>query len=91
MHMMLIFKVDGITGDQMTYRCLKARVESVSAALVRRYGCVKGDALAFYSTNNLELIVIVLAAIRVGLVVSGIHTVKTTGRWTEGCSEKNNF
>ena len=56
-------------GDVLTYAGLAARVEKMAAALTGEFGAKRGDRIAWLGTNHPDLLVLLFAAARCGMMV----------------------
>ena len=72
-----LLQVDAETGKSYTYHQLTQAVRSVASALSKN-GIKKGDVVAYYSPNSVELCIALYACMSVGAVISGVNYNYTT-------------
>lgn len=69
-----------ITGRKFTYDELRRKSKNLNRALRKNFKLAKGDAVAIYSPNIPEYPIIVLGALKAGLVVTTLNPLYTSGK-----------
>lgn len=71
--MFVIFKIDGITEERITYEDMAKQILDVAYSL-RKHGVKKGEVVAIYSENRIEFLVTTFAVVYIGAVVTFINS-----------------